>query len=87
MTSGDENCCTGFFFYSSLNGQVKELTVTLHALVDESVQQRAAVVTEGRTPVGVDLEFMLCSGILKEPAGGKNKQSQNNTDSRLSHEH
>lgn len=41
-----------------------KLTVTLHALVDEAVEQRATVVTEGGAPIGVDLELVLCSGIL-----------------------
>lgn len=43
------------------------LTITLHALVDEAIQQRATVVTKGGAPIGVDLEFMLCSGVLQEP--------------------
>lgn len=43
-----------------------KLTVALHALVDEAVQQRAAVVTEGGAPVAVDLKLVLCSGILQE---------------------
>lgn len=43
------------------------LTVTLHALVDEAIEQRAAVIAKRRAPVGVDLELMLRSGILQEP--------------------
>ncbi len=46
--------------------RIMKLTVALHALVDEAVQQRAAVVTEGGAPIGVDLELMLRSGILEE---------------------
>ncbi len=42
-----------------------KLTVALHALVDEAVQQRAAVVTEGGAPIGVDLELMLCPRVLE----------------------
>lgn len=42
------------------------LTVTLHALVDEAIEQRATVVTEGGAPIGVDLKLVFCSGILKE---------------------
>lgn len=33
--------------------------------MDETVEQRAAVIAEGGAPVGVDLELMLRSGILK----------------------
>lgn len=40
------------------------LTVTLHALVDEAVEQRAAVITECGAPVGVDLKLVLASGVL-----------------------
>lgn len=43
-----------------------KLTVALHALVDEAIQQRAAVVTEGGAPIGVDLKLVLRSGILEE---------------------
>lgn len=43
-----------------------KLTVALHALVDEAIQQRATVVTEGGAPIGVDLKLVLCSGILEE---------------------
>lgn len=42
------------------------LTVTFHPLVDEAVQQRSAVVAEGGTAVGVDLELVLASGILQK---------------------
>ena len=42
------------------------LTVTFHALVNEAIQQRATMVAEGGAPIGVDLEFMLRSGILEE---------------------
>lgn len=48
-----------------------KLTVTLHALVDEAVQQRATVVTEGGAPIGVDLKLVLRSGILEESKGEK----------------
>lgn len=41
------------------------LTVTLHALVDEAIKERATVVTEGGAPISVDLELVLRSGILK----------------------
>ena len=40
------------------------LTVTFHPLVDEAVQQRAAVVAEGGAAVRVDLELVLASGVL-----------------------
>lgn len=51
-----------------------KLTVTLHALVDEAIQQRAAVVTEGGAPVAVDLKLVLCPGILQESK--KNKKQR-----------
>lgn len=47
--------------------RVTSLTVTFHALVDEPVEQGAAVVTEGGAGVGVDFKFVLAPGIL----GGK----------------
>lgn len=57
-----------FCFVFTLVGETKNrqlpLTVTLHALVDEAVQQGATVVAEGGAPVGVDLELVLCSGVL-----------------------
>lgn len=40
------------------------LTVTFHPLVDEPVQQRTTVVTEGGAAVCVDLELVLASGVL-----------------------
>lgn len=52
-----------------------ELTVALHALVDEAIQQRAAVVTEGGAPVAVDLKLVLCSGILQKLKKKKGKFS------------
>lgn len=42
------------------------LTVTFHALVDEAIEQRAAVVTEGWTSISVDLKLVFCSGILQK---------------------
>lgn len=39
--------------------------------MDEAIQQRAAVVTEGGAPVAVDLKLVLCSGILQESKRGK----------------
>lgn len=54
----------------TLTGRV--LTVTLHPLVDESIQQRATVVTEGGTTVRVDLELVLASRIL----GDKERQGE-----------
>lgn len=47
----------------SLGDQV--LTVTLHPLVDETIQQRSTVVTEGRAGVGVDLKLVLAPGVLR----------------------
>lgn len=46
------------------------LTVALHALVDEAIQQRATVVTESGAPIGVDLKLVLRSGILEESKEG-----------------
>lgn len=43
---------------------IMKLTVALHALVDEAIQERAAVVTEGGAPKGVDLKLVLRSGVL-----------------------
>lgn len=48
------------------------LTVTFHPLVDEAVQQRSAVVAEGGTAVGVDLELVLASGILQKSGKERN---------------
>lgn len=48
-----------------------ELTGTFHALVDESVEQRTTVVTEGWAGVGVDLELVLCSWVLKRKSEEK----------------
>lgn len=47
-------------------GEVRGRTVTSHALVYEAVEQRAAVVAEGRTGVGVDLELVLRPRVLGE---------------------
>lgn len=44
-------------------------TVTSHALVYEAVEQRATVVAEGRTGVGVDLELVLRPRVLGERKG------------------
>lgn len=52
------------FSYSSITYVVK-LTGTFHALVYEAVQQRATVVTEGGTGVGVDLKGVLTLQVLK----------------------
>lgn len=46
---------------------VTSLTVTFHPLVNEPVQQRPAVVTEGGAGVRVDFKFVFAPGIL----GGK----------------
>lgn len=46
---------------------VTSLTVTLHPLVNEPIQQRPAVVTEGGAGVRVDFKFVFAPGIL----GGK----------------
>lgn len=40
------------------------LTVTFHPLVDETIQQRATVVTEGGTAVCVDLKLVFAPGVL-----------------------
>lgn len=47
----------------SLEDQV--LTVAFHPLVEETVQQRSTVVTEGRAGVGVDLKLVLAPGVLR----------------------
>lgn len=44
---------------------VGELTGTFHALMYEAVQQRAAVVAEGGTGVGLDLKCVLTLQVLK----------------------
>lgn len=49
------------------------LTVTFHPLVQEPVEQRPTMVTEGGAPIGVDLELVLASGILE---GKTNTDSQ-----------
>lgn len=41
--------------------------------MDEAIQQRAAVVTEGGAPVAVDLKLVLCSGILQKLKKKKRK--------------
>lgn len=41
------------------------LTVTLHPLVDETIQERATVVAEGGAAIGVDLKLVLGSGVLQ----------------------
>lgn len=46
---------------------VTSLTVTFHPLVNEPIQQRPAVVTEGGAGVRVDFKFVFAPGIL----GGK----------------
>lgn len=43
-----------------------KLTGALHALVDEAVQQRAAVVAERGTGVRVDLKRVSTLQVLKE---------------------
>lgn len=40
------------------------LTVTFHPLVDETIQQRTTVVTEGGTAVCVDLKLVFAPGVL-----------------------
>lgn len=47
----------------------ESLTVTFHPLVDEPIQQRAAVVAEGGAGVCVDFKFVFAPGIL----GGKQR--------------
>lgn len=42
--------------------------------MDEAVQQRTTVVTEGGTAVRVDLELVLASGVLSKKT---NKQTEN----------
>lgn len=42
-----------------------ELTGTFHALVDESVEQRTTVVTEGGAGVGVDPEVVSTFQVLE----------------------
>lgn len=46
---------------------VPPLTVTFHPLVNEPVEQRPAVVTEGGAGVRVDFKLVFAPGIL----GGK----------------
>jgi fatty acid desaturase len=41
------------------------LTVTFHSLMDDTVEERAAMVAEGRAAVRVRLEFMCRPGILR----------------------
>lgn len=41
------------------------LTLTLHPLVDETIQERATVVAEGGAAIGVDLKLVLGSGVLQ----------------------
>lgn len=41
------------------------LTVTFHPLVDESIQQRSTVVTEGGAGVRVDLKLVFAPGVLR----------------------
>lgn len=41
------------------------LTVTLHPLVDESIQQRSTVVTKGGAGIGVDLKLVFAPGVLR----------------------
>lgn len=41
------------------------LTIAFHALVDQAIEQRAAVIAERWAGVGVSLEAMLVPGILK----------------------
>lgn len=52
------------------------LTVTFHALVDESVQQRPAVVAERGAGVSVDLKLMLAPGVLRPREADKRGQCQ-----------
>ena len=47
-------------------GRRAGLTVTFHALVDEAVEQRAAVVAERGAAVRVDLKLVLASGVLEQ---------------------
>ena len=49
-----------------LQPPVTSLTVTFHPLVNEPVQQRPAVVTEGGAGVRVDFKFVFAPGILGE---------------------
>lgn len=49
----------------ALNIPSTRLTVALHSLVDESVQQGAAVVAEGRAGVRVDFELVLAPWVLE----------------------
>lgn len=41
-------------------------TVAFHALVDQPVEERATVVTEGRAGVCVDLKLVLAARILQQ---------------------
>lgn len=41
------------------------LTVTLHPLVDETIQERATVVAESGAAIGVALKLVLGSGVLQ----------------------
>jgi hypothetical protein len=50
------------------------LTVTFHSLMDDTVEERAAMVAEGRAAVRVRLEFMCRPGILRTGII-KNKQT------------
>lgn len=53
-----------------LQPPVTALTVTFHPLVNEPVQQRPAVVTEGGAGIRVDFKLVFAPGIL----GGKQKK-------------
>lgn len=48
--------------------------------MDEAIQQRATVVTEGGAPIGVDLKLVLRSGVLEKQKEKKrtHKEAENN---------
>lgn len=54
------------------------LTVTFHPLVQEPVEQRPAMVTEGGAAIGVDLELVLAPGILQGKTDTDSKSSKIN---------
>lgn len=54
-----------FWALSSI-GKENLLTVTFHPLMDKSVQQWPAVITEGGASVSVDFKFVLAPGVLGE---------------------
>lgn len=70
-----EMCCmseNAALNFAGCDGEAS-LTFTFHALVDEPVEQRAAMVAERRAAVGVDLELVLAPGVLQRQRGWDNR--------------